>query len=79
MSLDKNRCQDKLQLQKYTKDVVCSIDAETEKKWVEEDHIGVPLIEKRGKEGRKKVENRAIGVSLIRLGLPSVSRANKQT
>ena len=31
MGLDKNRCQDKLQLQKYTKRFVSSMDAETEK------------------------------------------------
>ena len=31
MGLDKNRCQDKLQLQKYTKKIAYSMDAETEK------------------------------------------------
>ena len=39
MGLDKNRCQDKLQLQKYTKRFFCSMDAETEKNGVEEDHL----------------------------------------
>ena len=65
MGLDKNRCQDKLQLQKYTKDVVCSIDAETEKKMGRRRSYRCPTDrkarerreEKGGKQGNRRLAN----------------------
>ena len=55
MGLDKNRCQDKLQLQKYTKRFVYSMEWMLRlKKWGRRRSFGVPLMEKRGKVGEEK-------------------------
>ena len=54
MGLDKNRCQDKLQLQKYTKKKLSTLWMLRLKKWGRRRSFGVPLMEKRGKVGEEK-------------------------